>query len=282
MKRISEIADVVELQTWAKGQPTTISSIKEELEAALSAEDVGEAEVMAQNIMDEFQTRERLLAEAYPFACDGYKLQVMNAEPARATYIFCLALSLLPTTEIENHQRSQQFETIVMDAARRFFGGSALRIGAPLNVAEIPNYSVLLDKVIELVPNIGPKLRDAAPGGGDAGWDVLIVKGFRDNLFPRLIALGNCATGRRDWKRKGMEVQPTLFWSYFSHDHRSVFITFFAVPFSMDEDMRLRKLSATNLTLDRFRICEHAPTANDEVAGWLQDKRNIALEVALI
>jgi hypothetical protein len=79
-----------------------------------------------------------------------------------------------------------------------------------------------------------------------------------------------------------MEVQPGLFWSYFSHDHRSVFLTFFAVPFGMDEEARLRKLSASNLTLDRFRICEYAPNATDDVAMWLQAKRESALDVPLL
>jgi hypothetical protein len=282
MKSIAEIADVVELKTWAKGQPFTISALKEELEAAFSDEDVSKAEAIAQNVMDEFQTRQILLDGAYPFFCDGYKVQLDHAEPARTTYLFCLALSLLPAAEIENDQRSVQFETIVMDAAKQFFGGSALRIGAPWRSAEIPDYGTLLDKVIELIPNLGPKLRTTAPGGGDAGWDVLIVKTFRDNLYPRLIALGNCATGRRDWKRKGMEVQPTLFWSYFNHAHLSVFLTFFAVPFAMDEDARLRKLSDSTLTMDRFRICEYAPTATDDVAEWLQGKRDSALDVALV
>jgi hypothetical protein len=282
MKPIAEIADVVELKTWAAGASTTIGSLKEDLEAALSGEDMSDAERMAQEVTEEFQRRQILLLDAYPFSFDGYRLHVNHAEPARTTYLFCLALSLLPAFAIENDQRSVQFETIVMDAAMRFFGGSALRIGAPWRSAEIPDYGTLLDKVIELIPNLGPKLKVTAPGGGDAGWDVLVVKNFRDDLYPRLVALGNCATGRNDWKRKGVEVQPTLFWSYFSHDHRSVLLTFFAVPFAMDEDARLRKLSSTNLTLDRFRICEHAPAATDDVAEWLQAKRDAALEVTLV
>jgi hypothetical protein len=282
MKTIAEIADAVELKTWATGYPITISGLKEDLEASLGDEYTPGAEAVAQNVMDELQSRQMLLPDAYPFSVDGYKLQLNHAEPARTTYLFCLALSLLPASEVENDQRSIQFETIVMDAAKRFFGGSALRIGAPWSSEETPDYGTLLDRVVELIPNLGQKLRVTAPGGGDAGWDVLIVKSFRDDLYPRLIVLGNCATGRYDWKRKGMEVQPGLFWSYFSHEHRSVFLTFFAVPFAMDEDARLRKLSASNLTMDRFRICEYAPTATNDVAGWLQAKRDSALEVALV
>jgi len=256
MKRIAEIADAVELKTWAKNQPVTIGGLKEELETALSDDDASKAEAIAQNVMDEFQSRQMLLLNAYPFLCDGYKLRLNHEEPARTTYLFCLMLSLLPASDIENEQRAVQFETIVMDAARQFFGGSALRIGAPWHSEDIPDYATLLDKVIELIPNLGLKLRVAAPGGGDAGWDVLIVKNFRDACFPRMIALGNCATGRHDWKRKGMEVQPSFLWSFFSHEHRSVLLTFFAVPFAMDEDARL--------------------------ANWLQAKRDKALEVTLV
>ena len=282
MKTIAEIADVVELQTWAKNKPTTSSSLKEELEAALSDVTEQDPENLAQNVMDEFASRQQLLGDAYPFTCDGYKLGLKHTEPHNTTYLFCLALSLFPATAIENEQRCVQFETIVKNAAMQFFGGDRLRIGAPWATEEIQSYGALLDKVIDLIPNLGEKLKLAAQGGGDAGWDVLVVKNFKDNQFPRFIALGNCATGKYDWKRKGMETQPTLFWSYFEHDHRSVFITFFAVPFAMDEDARLRKLSASNLTFDRFRICEFAPDSVNEAGVWLENQRDHALAIALI
>jgi hypothetical protein len=282
MKTITEIADAIELQTWAKESPTTSSSIKEELEAALSDTSEQDPEELAQNVMDEFASRQQLLGDAYPFACDGYKLRLSHAEPHNTTYLFCLALSLFPADAIENDQRCIQFETIVRNAAVQFFGGEGLRIGAPWATAEITGYDLLLDKVIDMIPNLGQKLKRAAQGGGDAGWDVLVVKNFKDNLFPRFVALGNCATGKYDWKRKGMETQPTLFWSYFEHEHRSVFITFFAVPFAMDQDARLRKLSGTNLTFDRFRLCEFAPISVEEAGRWLVSQRDQALAVSIL
>jgi len=232
-------------------------------------------------VMDEVQSREVLLKDSYPFTCDGYRVELKHPDAATTTYLFCLGLSLLPPAEIENEQRAIQFETVVLNAARKFFGGDALRIGAPWRSADVPDYGTLLDKVIELIPNLGQKSKTAAPGGGDAGWDVLIVRNFSDNLYPRLIALGNCATGRHDWKRKGMEVQPTLFWTYFLHAHLSVFITFFAVPFMMDEDARKRKLSSSNLTLDRLRICEYEPTVMADAATWLATQRENALNLAI-
>jgi hypothetical protein len=279
MKGIADIADTVEFQTWAKGEGYTFDALKDELNAALG--DGEDAEVVAQNVMDEIQYRQRLLAASYPFECDGYKLRVKGENAGKSTYLFCLALSLLPPVHIENEQRSVQFETIALAAAKNFFGGDALRIGAPWRTAEIQTYEDLLNRVVELIPNLGVLLNKTAPHGGDAGWDVLIVKNFRDNHFPRLVVLGNCATGHTDWKRKGRETEPEYFWSYFTHPHRSACILFFAVPFTMDDDTRLRKISSMTLTFDRFRICENAPQLSEDVEQWVESIRAAALEVAL-
>lgn len=282
MKRVEEITDIVEFQSWAGHKPMTLSALGEQLKSALSQEDKPQAGAIAQFVLDEIETRQEMLGSAYPFNTDGFKLELSHPNPTITTYLFCLGLSLLPSSEIELDQRALQFETVAMKAAVSIFGGQGLRIGAPWRSATIPEYEVLLDKVIELVPNLGGKLKTAAPDGGDAGWDVLVVKNFCDKLIPRFIALGNCATGRTDWKRKGRESEPTFFWSFFQSEHRSVFVTFFAVPFTMDEDARLRKLSSTSLTLDRFRICEHAPeTSIAETAVWLEEQRDNALKIPL-
>jgi len=280
MKKIQEIADAVEFRTWASGRPCTSSSVKEELEAAMSDDDEDGPEKRAQEVMDEIQARELVLNGVYPFHCDGYKIEFRAPAVGTSTYVFCLGLTLLPHDQISNEQRSTQFETVAMNAAKAFFGGTELRIGAPWRTEEIPTYEVLLDKVAALIPNLGPRTRDAAPEGGDCGWDVLIVKGFRDKDFPRLIILGNCATGRTDWMKKGMETAPQYFFdSSFTSDHRSVLITFFAVPFVMDEDARKRKLYDQTITFDRFRICEHAPISPVGAADWLENARGAALEV---
>jgi hypothetical protein len=282
MKEIPEIADAVEIRTWASGKPCTFSSIKEELEAAMSDDDEDGPENLAQEVMDEIQARQVLLGEAYPFECDGYKVEFCPPGAGASTYLFCLGLSLLPPAEISNEQRSVQFETVAMNAAKAFFGGTELRIGAPWRTEEIPTYEDLLKKVAALIPNLGPHTRNAAPDGGDCGWDVLIVKGFKDNNFPRLIVLGNCATGRTDWMKKGMEAAPRYFFdSSFTSDHKSVLITFFAVPFAMDDDARKRKLYDQTITFDRFRICEQAPLSPADFAVWLEAARPAALDIPL-
>jgi hypothetical protein len=281
-KTIDEMADIVEFQVWASQKGMTLSELTDQLEAALDADEKLEAEGISQNVLDEFRHRQGMLGVAYPFVTDGYRIELNHPQPTRTTYLFCLGLSLLPPSQIQNEQRCIQFETVVVNAAKNFFGGDAIRIGAPWHSDEVQNYGALLDRVIELIPNLGKKIKTAAPDGRDAGWDVLVVKNFCDNRIPRFVALGNCATGRTDWKRKGMETQPTLFWSYFQGQRLSAFMTFFAVPFIMDEESRLRKLSDTILTFDRFRICEHAPVIPiAATTDWLEGQRNNAQQIPL-
>jgi hypothetical protein len=281
MKTIEDIADIVELQTWASEKPTSASAIKEELETLSDDASQHDSEDLAQQVMEEFIERLNVLGDAYPFDCDGYKLNVKHESPQDLTYLFCLALSHLPASEIENEQRARQFETIVKNAAIKFYGGVGLRIGEPWRTEETPTYAHLLDQVIELIPNLSGKLMEVAPGGGDAGWDIIVVKSFNDNRFPRFIALGNCSTGRRDWKRKHMEVEPRLFWSYFTRDHLSLHTTFFAVPFLMNDKDRLSKSSPSSLTFDRLRICELAPTSVSDAAAWVAGQRENAMNIAL-
>jgi hypothetical protein len=276
MKDISYIADVVEFRTWAKQQAYDTSTITKDLKAAIDPEEYSEN--IPEDIFAEIQERQQILADAYPFEFDGDNLRFRGS--SRSTYLFCLGLSLLPPALIEQDQRCEQFESVAAAAASAFFNGSAMRIGAPWRTEDTPDYSTLLDRVVAMLPDLGKRLREAAPDGGDGGWDVLVVKNFADMKFPRFVALGNCATGRTDWKRKGREREPRFFWSFFTHDHRSTFITFFVVPFVMDEDWRLSKSSESQITFDRFRVCEHAPESSDGTAAWLDTTREAALAVA--
>jgi hypothetical protein len=277
MKEIPEIADAIEFRAWAKAEPYQSAVLKQELKAALDDDDYSDE--LVEGVLDEIEERQRILGDAYPFDFDGDILAPRG--DSKSTYLFCLGLTLLPSGLVNQEQRCEQFETVAMRAASGFFGGKAIRIGAPWRSDEILDYGTLLDKVVELIPDLGKRLRDAAPEGGDAGWDVLVVKSFSDGKFPRFIALGNCATGRTDWKRKGREREPGFFWSFFEHTHRSTFITFFAVPFIMDEEWRLSKSSDSTITFDRYRICEQAPESSNDSAMWLDSVREAALAIAL-
>jgi hypothetical protein len=128
MKETPEIADVVEFRTWASGEPCTFSSLKEELEAVRAEDEEESAEKIAQDVMDEIQARHLVLRDAYPFECDGYKVQLNAPAAAASTYIFCLGLTLLPPEQISNAQRSVQFETVAMNAAKAFL--AALSCGS--------------------------------------------------------------------------------------------------------------------------------------------------------
>jgi hypothetical protein len=282
----SEVADVVELWVWSYGNSISVSQLSSHLETAVPDEsiDVEDRDIddpfesFAESVFEEIMGRQEDLGTAYPFACDSTRVRYIGPTRSASTYIFCLLLSHLDATHIENDQRAVQFETVAMEAAHSFFGGSALRIGAPWGTQ---TYNELLGQVIDMIPSLGAIDLEDVVAAGDRGWDILIVKDFCDNEFPRFVALGNCATGRNDWKRKGLEVQPDYFWDAFRHRRPGTWITFSAVPFKMNADIRKRKAGTTNLTFDRFRICELAPQIAGDAVDWIADQRPNAKQVPI-
>jgi hypothetical protein len=277
----SDIADVVELRTWAEGAPLSISALKEELEAVLAPDPPKLPEDYAREVFEECIERAALLGPAYPFDIDGATLSPTD-RVLESSYLFCLALNSfknIPTTI-----RGPEFEGLVTIAAEKYFRGKGIRIGAPWKTGVITDYKVLLQMVSDLIPDIGPPTQEKAPFGGDAGWDIVVVNNFADKSFSRIIALGNCATGRTDWLSKGMETQPAFFWDFFTKPptNFNACLSFLAVPFLMTDDEKKRKTAATCITLDRIRICEHAPSASVEAMRWVEDNRTQALDLPLI
>ena len=81
MSRISEIADVVELKAWATDLAYSVSSLKEDLEAALPQADEGEtAEKYANQVFEELEERQRLLNRSYPFTVDGNTVELATEQ----------------------------------------------------------------------------------------------------------------------------------------------------------------------------------------------------------
>ncbi|HXU39039.1 MAG TPA: hypothetical protein VN937_21975 [Blastocatellia bacterium] len=281
MNKILDIADVVELRTWANDKPYSVSALKEELEASLSGDDAGDAEDYALKVFEELERRATLLGKSYPFTVDGITLSP-NEQKHNSSYLFCLGLKFMK--DIPDNLRTREFEAIVKSAAEDYFRGKAVRIGAPWKTGEITDYRQLLQLVSDLIPDLGEPMRETAPDGGDGGWDVVVVNNFADQQFSRIIALGNCATGKTDWLKKGQETSPALFWSFFSRSptERNVCLTFLAVPFLMTEGDKLRKLYHGSISFDRIRLCERVPSTTDAVMQWLDDHKTEALGVSLI
>jgi len=281
MSRISLIADVVELRTWASDNSFTLSSLQEELEAVLPGEEIESAEQMANDVFDELEYRRGLLGDAYPFSIGDFSIRP-NERKEDSSYLFCLGLIFFDN--IPANLRTTEFETVVRCAAESYFCGEGVRIGAPWRTDEITEYRQLLELVRDLIPDLGVPVVDVAPAGGDGGWDIVVVKNFGDRTYSRIIALGNCATGRTDWDRKGQESAPNSFWRFFTRTpvDRNVCLTFLAVPFAMTEDERDKKTWYNSISFDRFRICQHFPTAGQTVMEWLEGCKNAASDLSFI
>lgn len=282
MANLFHIADVVEIQTWAANRTYSITSLKEDLEAILPGADAkDEAEKYSDETFELFEQRQQLLGNSYPFEVDG-NIIASTASAATSTYLFCLGLSLLPS--VPNDMRTRLFEAIAKEAAELYFRGEGVRIGAPWRTGKITDYAKLLQLVTNLIPELGKPVRTAAPGGGDFGWDIVIVNNFADRLFSRIIALGNCATGSTNWRTKGNETEAEYFWDGFSvpPERKNVCIRFLAVPFHMTKDDKDRKQSRDNVLFDRIRISHLAPNASRAALQWVERNRSLALDISLI
>lgn len=278
MEKIDRIADYVEIQAWATGGTVSISSLAEDFAAAYESDDYELAERTAEEVFYELRIRSDVLRTHYPYQLDPLTIRASDAV-TDSSYLYCLGLSLLDG--IPNEMRDRRFEEMVRIAAEKYFHGVGLRIGAPWATEEITEYVQLLNKVSNLIPDLGPPRITTAPNGGDGGWDLVIVKSFGDNQFPRLIALGNCATGKTDWRKKGMETAPEFFWDFFTHQPTfNSHLCFFAVPFVMSDEDRKRK-GADILSMDRIRICEHNPYAGSEAMAWLNSRKLDALDLEI-
>ncbi len=270
MKAIGEIADIVELRTWANQLPYSRSSLEQDLKAASACDEDDDAEQPAQAVFDEIAFRSQLLGSRYPFATDGLRLSCDFASVAQA-YLFCLGLCWLGG--ITNDLRSREFEAMALSAAKDYFGGDAIRVGAPWATDQIRAYDQLLQLVADLIPELGPPTRTKAPAGGDGGWDIVVAKNFPDRTSPRVIALGNCATGR-NWHTKGREAEPASFWHSFTHHPvMDVQISFLAVPFAASREEKRRKSGSACMVFDRFRICAHTSMVGRNAIDWLESQR---------
>ncbi len=285
MKSAEEIADIVELQAWALDGPYSQSSLSEDL-AALWADPSDENEGptnLAAEVFEEIVKRSQIVGDGYPFLTDGNIMEIRAERRASSSYLFCLGLEYF-NEHVTLALRAREFEAVAAAAARSYFNGESVSIGAPWATEEITDHRALRQLVSNLIPDLGPPTDDAGPGAGDGGWDVVVVSDFSDRHFSRIIALGNCATGLTNWKTKGMEAQVTYFWSLFTRPPQAenVCLTFVAVPFRMRREDRLRKAGPTNIPFDRMRICEHTSVASEAVMLWLNSHKQEAADIPLL
>lgn len=278
-----DLADRAELRAWATRWPVTLSAAKEEAETEDEDPGLEEKSLFFQrgnDALDEAEWRARTLGDLYPFILGEESLRYREETPAASTYLFCLALSVLPSGLIDEAMRSPEFELVALEAARSYFGAEAVYTGAKWHGQGFDTYGDVLRAVRRLAFEVGEPQMENAELGGDGGWDIFAARPFRDAHWPRMIAMGNCATSKTDWTRKGDDKSLRSFWTTrFQFTPSCPTLKFLSVPFVCDDLTRLETVGDDRVFFDRMRLSEWAPEASPAVAGWLAACRPQAADI---
>lgn len=272
MPDYSDVADRLEFIVWAENTPYSISTLKDALQALLASADAVEAQQLADDVFETLAERKAMLGPRYPFDVSSKLVSSLGTTISGTPYLFCLACSIVSHEVITPRVRDLMFEQLARSAAESYFGGVGIQTGAKWRQHGHKSYAEMIRKVGASISELGSPVRTVQPGGGDGGWDVILVKQFSDRLYPRIVVGGNCATGQTDWLKKGNEtVFPHWFRHFFGKQPDGPYFEFFAAPFAADADQRSRKTGKETFLFDRFRLAEHG-VAQPGMRDWLTKK----------
>jgi hypothetical protein len=285
-----ELLDHVEVS--ALTDPDKVSStsqLKSELmvtgsEDALTDEE-GEVtlEEYFEGVLDSVLTEaeDRIVAcgeENYPFTLKGKSLSSKDSS-FTCVYTFLLCLSFYGKDAAPGQNGAKLFEDVCAYAVAAYLGchktpsekhvfGFPRRIGPADFVAAVQD--LCLKKLGEGEPD--SKVPDIE-SMKDAGLDIVAWLPFPDKRSSKLIAFGQCATGRY-WREKVNELQPFSWCQTWLTKHPKVTpVKIFFVPHAVTVSDWERLGYHTGIVFDRFRIAYFAENAvpeslRDELQGW--------------
>jgi hypothetical protein len=236
----------------------------------------------AESAFEEVEDRSRACGGEYPFAVHDDYIQ-LRASGEASPYMFLLLLSTTfheRGVKREAAVRVKMFEEICADAGRSYFGGadaSSRVFGFPRRTGN-RNFSEALDAFcVDFGEGAGHKGRPTLADKKDAALDVIVWRTFPDRRAGKLIAFGQCATGR-NWRSKLTELQPDAFWDTWirerpAHPPLRLFFT----PYRLDEGSWFEDSRKAGLFFDRCRIVAHlqrrnAP-AHKAATEWVRSAR---------
>jgi hypothetical protein len=202
----------------------------------------------------------------YPYRVERSVL-VPKENATRSVYLFLATLSHFGLSSgPAGLSGSQLFEDLCAAVARDYLGGTAesLVFGFPRRI--LPSgFGAAVDAVCKLIGE-GGRHRDepTAAGQKDAKLDIIAWKDFADRREGKIIALGQCATGR-NWEEKATELSPSWPKTWLQDVPAVDPIRMLFVPHRVERRKWRKTASLGGILFDRCRIAQHAACISDEL-----------------
>jgi hypothetical protein len=202
-------------------------------------------------------------AKYYPFSLQRKVL--LNRDPnLSSVYAFLLGLSLMGEAAVAGLNGAKLFEDVCSFASQAYFGsgktpaenhifGFPRRVGAKDFVTAIEE--LCLHKIREGTPD---KKFPTAHTMKDAGLDIVAWRSFPDRRSSKLIAFGQCATGK-NWWGKRHELQPGDWCrTWMLKTPHLIPVKMFFVPHAITNEEWAELGYQAGIIFDRFRITHFA------------------------
>ncbi len=210
----------------------------------------------------------------YPFdMSDKRRLLKSTATAADSVYGFMLLLSAfgLKAGGRDAHPE-RTFEMVCCHAAAALLGGrrrgaEAVRFGSPRTTLP-PKFSDAIEVVCNQAGEMEPSRRVTSTQAKDGQVDIIAWRHFPDRRAGKLMAFGQCAAGRNEWRAKAKEMQVASFVKRWLSKPPSVDpLRLFFVPWRIPPDEHSDVCIDGGIVLDRCRIALLCKNIDQETAG---------------
>ncbi len=195
----------------------------------------------------------------YPFALERKALSRKDKDLS-SVYSFLLGLSLFGEAAVNKMDGAKLFEEICACAARVYFGSAESPadyhiFGFPRRIGPKDFCRALEDLCLRKIEEGKPdKKFPTLHTMKDAGLDVVTWRSFPDQRSSKLIAFGQCATGKHWWGKRH-ELQPGDWCrTWMTKTPHVIPLKMFFVPHSVSTDEWAELGYQAGIIFDRFRI----------------------------
>lgn len=234
-----------------------------------------QSQAVAETAFAEIELREAGCSGTYPFRVSAQSIKAKNGADA-SMYVFLLLLANFGhKAGPEGTNAVGLFDDLAAQAAESYFHGESYVFAFPRRVAPNGFADAVDDLCVQMGEGQGNRLRPNTKHQKDAKLDIVSWRAFEDGRPGKMIAFGQCATGK-NWKDKLAELQPYTFYSQWLAQNPAVSpIRTFFMPFRVLDDDWLNVALQGGIVFDRCRLAHHAQgvdsTVKEQVAAWNRD-----------